>query len=267
MAKTINIAKTGAKNNLQSGVILVDTNIVLNKIEKETFSRKDVFNAASSIRADFKKTDIRNLIEALLAGNSIVRVAHNQYIRSERSKPQSTPVYSDEAKKLVEEVREKYPYLNFQVWEITWLNEFLNHLVAHNRIFLDVENDGCEFVYSSLSDDYAGRILLRPSVKELQYYLQNDSIIVDRLISESPKGKSNFYETPIEKIIVDMFANKALMSMISKGDYPEALKAMFEKYNIDQTKMLRYARRRNKKEELVKYIKEHTDIRLAGDGK
>ena len=128
-----------------------------------------------------------------------------------------------------------------------------------------MENDGCEFVYSSLADDYGGRILLRPSVKELQYYIQTDSIIVERLVSESPKGRNDAYEVPIEKLIVEMFANKTLMRMISKGDYPEALETIFEKYNVDQIKMLRYARRRNRKDELVNYIKEYTNIKLLGE--
>ena len=53
--------------------------------------------------------------------------------------------------------------------------------------------------------------------------------------------------------------------MISKGDYPEMLESIFDKYNIDQTKMLRYARRRNRKDQLVNYIKEYTNIKLLGE--
>ena len=243
----------------------MDASIILDKINKDSFTRRDVFDAASSACDDFKESDMRNLMEAMLVGGSIVRIAHNRYVRKESSKQEYKPVYSDEAKKLIKDVKEKYPYLSFQVWEITWFNEFLNHLVAHNRIFLDVENDGCEFVYSSLADDYGGRMLLRPSVKELQYYIQTDSIIVERLVSESPKGRNDAYEVPIEKLIVEMFANKILMRMISKGDYPEALETIFEKYNVDQIKMLRYARRRNRKDELVNYIKEYTNIKLLGE--
>ena len=243
----------------------MDASIILDKINKDSFTRRDVFDAASSACDDFKESDMRNLMEAMLVGGSIVRIAHNRYVRKESSKQEYKPVYSDEAKKLIKDVKEKYPYLSFQVWEITWFNEFLNHLVAHNRIFLDVENDGCEFVYSSLADDYGGRILLRPSVKELQYYIQTDSIIVERLVSESPKGRNDAYEVPIEKLIVEMFANKTLMRMISKGDYPEALETIFEKYNVDQIKMLRYARRRNRKDELVNYIKEYTNIKMLGE--
>lgn len=243
----------------------MDTSTVLNLIDKDIFTRRDVFDAASIAQKGFKDTDMRNLMEGLLVRGNIVRIAHNHYVRKKSSKQEYTPVYSNEAKKLIEDVKEKNPYLNFQVWEITWLNEFLNHLVAHNRIFLDVENDGCEFVYTSLADNYNGKMLLRPSVKELQYYLQTDSIIIERLISESPKGKNNAYEVPMEKIIVELFSNKTLMSMISKGDYPEMLESIFDKYNIDQTKMLRYARRRNRKDQLVNYIKEYTNIKLLGE--
>ena len=118
-------------------VISVDASIILDKINKDSFTRRDVFDAASSACDDFKESDMRNLMEALLVGGSIVRIAHNRYVRKESSKQEYKPVYSDEAKKLIKDVKEKYPYLSFQVWEITWFNEFLNHLVAHNRIFLD----------------------------------------------------------------------------------------------------------------------------------
>lgn len=160
-------------------------------------------------------------------------------------------------------MKKQYPYLGFQVWELAWFNEFLVHLVARNRIFVDVENDGCEFVYSSLSEKYQGKMLLRPSAKELQYYSRGEGFIIERMISESPKAKAMPYETPIEKLIVEMFANKSLMSMISKGDYPYALEIMFEKYNIDRAKMLRYARRRGKEKEIVSYIGEHTEIDIT----
>lgn len=91
----------------------MDTSIVLDKINKDNFTRRDVFDAASSTREYFKESDMRNLMEAMLVDGSIVRIAHNHYVRKESSKQEYKPVYSDEAKKLIEDVKEKYPYLNF----------------------------------------------------------------------------------------------------------------------------------------------------------
>ena len=242
----------------------MNTGLLLNNIEKDVFTRHDLFNAAIKEQDSFKETDMRNLIESLQKNGLITRISHNHYVRNDSYgiKKDYVPVYSDEASEIIADIKEKYPYLSFQVWELSWFNEFLVHLTAHNKIFVDVENDGCEFVYSSLSDKFQVNILLKPSAKELQYYFRGEGVIVERMISESPNTKGMAYETPIEKLIVEMFANKSLMSMISKGDYPYVLENMFEKYNIDQVKMLRYARRRNKEKELVSYINEHTKIDL-----
>ena len=161
---------------------------------------------------------------------------------------------------LIRDIKEQYPYINFQIWELNWLNEFLNHLLAHNRIFLDIENDGCEFVYSSLREKYNKSLLLRPTEKELDYYSDDGGIIIDRLVSESPKGYEN--GSPLEKIIVDLFANKTVSSMLSMGDYSDMLERMFSKYVIDQSKLFRYSRRRNKDRIIYDYIKNNTDIDL-----
>ena len=237
---------------------------VLSNISKTVFTRQDLLDAASIEMPEFKETDIRNLLEKLIANGDVTRIARNRYICGSEynSVVDYSSHYSREANQLIKDVKEHFPYIGFQVWELSWFNEFLVHLVSRNMIFVDVEKEGCDFVYSALADDYHGRMLLRPNSKELQYYSQPDGIIIGRLISESPKVKDKPNDTPIEKLIVELFANKTLKQMISQGDYPYVLETMFEKYKIDQIKMLRYARRRNKEEDLIRFIKENTGIKL-----
>jgi hypothetical protein len=242
----------------------MDCEILLKKINNEVFDRQDIYNAAISIKKDFRETLMRNLMEELLKNGYISRVARNQYVKGsgDLGKKEYAGVYSENALNVLEQVGEAYPYLNYQVWELNWLNEFANHLLARNVICLEVENDGCEFVYSTLSASYSGRMLLKPSEKELEYYSVDDGIIINRLVSESPSRKENAHQPALEKIIVDLFANKMLVSMISKGDYGDILERMFSKYKIDQKKMFRYARRRNKADEIAEYIRENTSIQL-----
>lgn len=87
------------------------------------------------------------------------------------------------------------------------------------------------------------------------------------LTSESPAGINGDYNTSIEKLIVDMFANKVLQMFVSKGDYPNALEYMFEKYNINETKLFRYARRRNKAKEIYDFLNEKTQVKLSSEVK
>ncbi len=240
-------------------MIILNEKNILKKIDKNVFDRKDILEAVLSESMDFKESSMRNFMEKLLNDKFIIRVGRNRYVLND-NKTDYKGKFSEDAEVLIRDIKEQYPYINFQIWELNWLNEFLNHLLAHNRIFLDVENDGCEFVYSSLREKYNKGLLLRPTEKELDYYSDDGGIIIDRLVSESPKGYEN--GSPLEKIIVDLFANKTVSSMVSKGDYSEMLERMFSKYVIDQSKLFRYARRRNKDRIIYDYIKNNTAIDL-----
>ncbi len=169
---------------------------------------------------------------------------------------------SSESKKIADFITENYPLVNFYIWDFTVFNEFVNHMIGHNHIFLEIEKDGCGFVYDSLKENFPNVILFQPDAKEIERYSVDNDIYIQKAISEAPAGIDNKYELSLEKLIVDMFANKTLQQLISKGDYPQALEEMFSKYQISERKLFRYATRRNKKEEIIKFIKEKTNIEI-----
>ncbi|MEG2123864.1 MAG: DUF6577 family protein [Clostridium sp.] len=227
-------------------------------------TRQDILRIACQIDNSFRETLFRNLLEDLLQEGSIIRVGRNRYQKSIPGveKVMYLNQYSEDAQKLIDEMTEKYPLIDYRVWEINWLNEFWNHQIAQNKIFLEVENIGCEFVYTELCERYPGKILLRPDENELYRYGRQNTIIVDRLISETPKGSPYSYNTPLEKIVVDLFASRNLKSMVHIGEYAKAISDMFGKYQIDQVKLFRYAKRRNKKSEIYNFLKDETRVEL-----
>ncbi|HKL58568.1 MAG TPA: DUF6577 family protein [Sphaerochaeta sp.] len=210
------------------------------------YTRQSILHAAQKLDSSFKETQLRGLLGVLQDSNLLVRVGHNQYrkVATAVSKPLYAGLYSKTAQEVISWMEARFPLLEYRVWELTWLNEFFNHLVAHNKIFLEVEQEGCEFVFSELVEKCHGKVLLRPTAQDIQNYGVDDGIIIDRLVTEAPKGVGERYQVPLEKLIVDLFANKHLM--LPKGDYPSAIEEMFARYQIDQKAMLRYARRRNK---------------------
>jgi len=191
-----------------------------------------------------------------------VRVGRNQYqkVGKEPKKSVFTGVYSHAALQVIGHMQKQFPLLSYRVWELSWLNEFFNHQLAHNKIFVEVEKEGCDFVFSSLVEKFPGRVLLTPKAQELLRYGTDNGIVIDRLITEAPKSDEEPYQVPLEKLIVDLFANKNLM--LFKGDYATAIESMFAKYRIDQVSMLRYARRRNKVKDIVEFLRDKTSIEL-----
>ena len=235
---------------------------VIRKLPDGTCTRQQILHAARIVEPSFKETQLRNLMGTLHDSALIVRVGRNQYqkVGKEPKKSVFTGVYSHAAQQVIGHMQEQFPLLSYRVWELSWLNEFFNHQLAHNKIFVEVEKEGCDFVFSSLVEKFPGRVLLTPKAQELLRYGTDNGIVIDRLITEAPKSDEEPYQVPLEKLIVDLFANKNLM--LFKGDYATAIESMFAKYRIDQVSMLRYARRRNKVKDIVEFLRDKTSIEL-----
>lgn len=54
-------------------------------------------------------------------------------------------------------------------------------------------------------------------------------------------------------MLVDMVADKIISTTYSKAELPDVFEQVQRKYNLDKTRLLRYARRRNK-EEMKQYL-------------
>lgn len=230
---------------------------------KQTFNRSELLSFARQIHPDFSNTSLRNLLEFLLKNGIITRVGRNQYISiiSSKRKHTFTYHYSQESIDIINLLESQFPHLECCVWELTWLNEFLNHQVAQNKIFVEVESIGCGYVFDALNKKYCGNILLTPSDKELYLYGKHNTIIVCKLVSESPKGK-NKYENTLEKMLVDLFANKIIKHLIHPGERQSIALEIINKYYIDKSKLSRYAARRNKKEIIEQLLSEYNTSQL-----
>ncbi len=219
------------------------------------FDRGTIFNAAKEIDPDFKETLLRNLIEELKAENVITHSGRNLYEKlGDKEKRSYSGAYSKKGKRIRLHMEKNYPLLDYRVWELVWLNEFMNHQLAKNYIFIEVEKMACGFVYDGLMDNYRGEVLLRPGIEDVVRYGNSDDIIIEKLVSESPEGCPDKHSMSLEKLIVDLFSNKLLMSMLSKGDYEEGIKDMYEMYIVNTSAVLRYARRRNKYDEVKGFL-------------
>ena len=169
------------------------------------------------------------------------------------------PAYSELAAKLIAQISDKYPSVHFTVFETALMNDFLNHLVTQNTVFVQAEKDISIFIFRFLQQLGYEHLLYKPNKADYALYWKKDCIVVTDMISEAPLSASAPHEICLEKMLVDMYCDKLISSAYSKSEYPEVLKQAMETYHIESTKMMRYARRRGRENEMKKILEEIED--------
>ena len=164
------------------------------------------------------------------------------------------PDYSDIAEGLIRLISEKYPFVKFTVFETVLMNEFLNHLIAQNTIFVQVEKESSIYVFRFLQESGLINVMYKPSKKDFNLYWSKGCVIVTDMISEAPLRADNPHSIMLEKMLVDMSADKLIASTFSKAEFPDIMEQAQSRYRLDKARMLRYARRRNRQDILLKYL-------------
>ena len=111
----------------------MDRVAVIKNIGFEPFTRQDISNSAHTLAADFKDTQLRNLIGNMLSSNEIIRVGRNLYSKADASKLEQNYLYTPS-----EEINTKNWLNTFEIIQI--LNLFkgisLQHLLHIQLVFL-----------------------------------------------------------------------------------------------------------------------------------
>lgn len=200
-------------------------------------------------------------LQQKLKDGSLVHVGRDAYQPAGQAS-RYNHTYSQATLKLAAFMSEEYPFADLRILEFVQYNEFVNHLLGHNTILLFVEKDIMSFIFDALQEQYPGKVLLRPSVDDFHLYRQDDTIIVEPLLTESPRSSQGPWQTGLEKLLVDLLADKYLRNSISESEYPLIYETAFEHYTVDERKLFRYARRRNAAQKIRQLIKDRTSIKL-----
>lgn len=226
----------------------------------QSFTKQQFRNTVLENNNAYSDSSISWLLSELKREQKITSIGYGTYIRKPSRKNYSY-MHTEDFLKIEGMIDSEYPLVEFQMWEIYQMNEFVNHLFGKNTIFVEVEHM-CEDVVFDFIHNIYPYVLFCPN-KEI-YYRQrsgDDTVVVQKLISESPKPTHNHCAT-LEKILVDLFSSKLTGKLISRGEYPSLYEDAFAAYNIDERKMFRYARRRNIEKDILDFINNETNIVL-----
>ena len=231
----------------------------------EVFNKNTFRKIVHSIYPDCSEASINWMLVTLRKQGSLASVGNGKYYRISQDSPtkkQYSYPHSPEYLDLEKEITNAYPLVNFQMWELIQMNDFVNHQIAKNVILIEVEAMLVDTIYDLLHEKHP-YAMFKPTYAT--FYKQRApkiDIVIQKLLTEAPAPNTN-HSCTIEKLMVDLLSKKLSGNLIERSEYPRIYEDIFHKYLIDETRMFRYAKRRHLYESLLSFINTQTDIKLT----
>ena len=202
-----------------------------------------------------KDSSIRWVIHELVKSGDITKVDSKHYYKGVL-KDYSPKVQTEKKKLLKKLISKKYPKLDIVIYETNIFNEWINHQISRNVIFVEVEKYYMQDVFTYLRNHITDKILLNPTTEDFYLYAEDNIIIVSSLVSRAPMNKES-YEIKVEKLIVDLFSNDLVSKLFSQSEYATIIDNLFRTYKVNIKTIYSYAKRRNLIDITKKFVKKY----------
>ena len=217
---------------------------------KETFDVADISRFYNEKSHHVSQSTINWRIHDLVRTGIIQRVGRGVY-RLGKSNPFHANL-SPEMKKTARSIKKEFPYTDFCVWELTAMNFFSHNLINFNLLFVDVERDAVDAVYYKLKEKQKNVVNIRKTNDDISDLA--GSICIRPLVSQSPTHlQEGVSVASLEKILVDLATDKEFFSFQGNEIF-SIYESAFEKYTINESSMLRYASRKEKRTNVAEII-------------
>jgi DNA-binding Lrp family transcriptional regulator len=217
---------------------------------QETFDVADIFRFYNELTPDISKATVNWRIYELVQSGIIQRVGRGIYRLGKSSLFQIE--LSPQMKKIAHSIKKEFPYTDFCVWELAAINLFSHNLINFNLLLVDVERDAVDSVYYNLKEKQKEVVNIRKTYDDITDLA--GSICVRPLVSHAPIQKQN--EIPVaslEKILVDWATDKEFLPFQGNEIF-SIYESAFDKYTLNESSMLRYAARKDKRANISKII-------------
>ena len=220
----------------------ISNEIIRFATSKQSFSRRELVENFSNL----SEKSLSQQLYRLLKSNRLERLTQGVYRLTV-----SLFAVSDEIKQLNEILKKQFPFADFCLWSSNVLMPFMHHIPNLNFIYINVENDVAESVFNFLKDNQTKSIFFRPSKEEYERYITGtNAIIVRGLVSESPlQTVENLLVPTLEKVLVDI-AGDVEFDFMQGAEITYFYRNVLERHEINKRKLLRYASRRGRREEV-----------------
>ncbi len=221
---------------------------------KVEFSNNEIAKFYHSFDPNIKRTTINWRIYKLVELGVIQRVGRGVFTLGETKIFQ--PDISADLIKKYNDIKSNFPFIELCIWNTAIINEFSHHQSNRRLVIIETEKDANESIFYFLKERYRN-VFFNPNREILEQYVFDipNAIIVKPLLSESPLQEVKKVNTiSIEKMLVDIYCDTDIFEAFQGNEKKIIYSVAFEKYTINSNKLLRYASRRGRKEEIEKLI-------------
>jgi len=221
----------------------------------KVFTRKELIADLKSQAPVNALNTLSEQMDRLLKSNQIVRLERGVYALSDNAKKEYSIVCSDEIKRIYQQIKTQFPFANYCIWDSNAIMPYMHHIPNLNFIYVDVERDVTESVFNLLNSDRSQRVFLMPDQTQFErYIIGSKAIIIRPLVSEAPLQTIEGMNTPtIEKILVDIIGDVEF-SFLQGNEMNSVYTNIFERNNVNKNKLVRYATRRGRKQEVEQLL-------------
>lgn len=241
---------------------IIENRLIKEFKDKGSFTRTELLDFFRQFEPDLKEGTLAWRIYDLKNRNIIKPLMRGLYTVS--FKPKYNPEISQELYKIADKISSRFADIKYCLWETEWLNEFSQHQSGKKMILVEVEKEFVESFYYDLKDNFKNDIYLNPDEKAINFYISesNQPLIIKNLVTRSPidmrtERKIEVYTPLLEKILVDLFAEEKLFYLYQGNELAHIFENAIKSYAVNFTKLLSYARRRKKEQEIKMFLTYH----------
>ena len=221
----------------------------------ESFTTADIAAFFRKEEPEMKQTTINWRVYKMIQDAVIVRTSRGHFRIG--NKKSFTPVLDKNLSTVAKQIRKQFPFVSFSVWDSAVLNSLAQHLSNKCFYIIEAEKDAVETIFHFLQEKKKV-VYLNPTENIVENYVHSEiakPFIVKNLISEAPTVPvNNIVTSSIEKILVDVYCDTNIFQAYQGNELHLIYTNAFSQYSINQGKLLRYASRRGKKEEIQNMI-------------
>ena len=220
------------------------------------FKKEDIKNIAKKIYDIENEKTIRNIIGILKNNNIIKEIEKDRYIVVTKAIYQYKE--TNEEKAIYKIIKKEYPEINFIIWNTNILNEFTLHYAINNYTIIEVEKIAIDLIVNLLKDNYLKKytIITQDILNNNRDLYSNTEniIVVKPLHIKSPLTiQENKKYISIEKIMLDLYVDKLYIQYQGK-ELETIYENIFEKYDIDLKRLIKYAEIRTDAKKYKEFI-------------